>query len=367
MPEPVKPDKIKSLQSIRTFAFIGVFMYHAYATYMEKNGINKMFAPLGAWGVSVFLVLSGFTMTYSYWNRVPDKTFKSCIKFSINKIRFLYPLHLLMLFIGSAYWYFHGISLQMLVKELILTVPLMQTWSSNEYQAINSVAWYLSVCFFLYFCFPVILRFVKKSAKCISPILFMIGVYLLQLFVAYLAFIVKKHISFDLMWIVYCHPLFRLGDFLIGCFLAAMFRKRKKYTKTDIRNASLMEMFAVIINIIACYINVNCGWQTAWFSFTCLFIPSSAVLIYVFAVDAGIISKVITNKCSMWLASITPYGFLIHRIILWISYDVRIYPFLSEKCNKIFNIAMAFVVTVSSSYIQGTYNQQKKLLTESRL
>lgn len=54
---------IDTLQVLRCFAFLGVFLCH--------TGLHKM-GSLGVGGVSIFLVLSGFVMTYSYYggNRV---------------------------------------------------------------------------------------------------------------------------------------------------------------------------------------------------------------------------------------------------------------------------------------------------------
>lgn len=82
---------IYSIQALRGMAFGGVFASH--------SGI-KCFGGAGAWGVSVFLVLSGFIMTYSYYGsgRVELVSFRNNILFARDKIKRLYLLHFLSTF-----------------------------------------------------------------------------------------------------------------------------------------------------------------------------------------------------------------------------------------------------------------------------
>ena len=56
-----KPIRIQSLEAVRAIAFLAIFIYHAVKSFPGKGIIYKVLsiAP-GAWGVSVFFVLSGF-------------------------------------------------------------------------------------------------------------------------------------------------------------------------------------------------------------------------------------------------------------------------------------------------------------------
>lgn len=65
--------KITSIQALRACAFIGIFASH-----------TGMLA-LGAWGVSIFLVLSGFIMFYAYIGRDLETGVEKNIMFSIKK------------------------------------------------------------------------------------------------------------------------------------------------------------------------------------------------------------------------------------------------------------------------------------------
>ena len=82
--------KIVSLEALRGLAFLAVFLSHT-------GLFNNYFTCLGAWGVSIFLMLSGFVLIYSYYNknRIKKVSIISNFKFCINKISYLYVLHII--------------------------------------------------------------------------------------------------------------------------------------------------------------------------------------------------------------------------------------------------------------------------------
>ena len=77
---------ISSLQGLRAVAFLSVILSHCGAPW------------LGPWAISVFVALSGFLMTCNYYDRPRTAPgLRSAIAFSLQKIRKLYPLHLIMM------------------------------------------------------------------------------------------------------------------------------------------------------------------------------------------------------------------------------------------------------------------------------
>lgn len=79
--------RLDQIQALRGIAFLGVFLSH--------TGL-KWFGAVGHWGVSVFLVLSGFLMFISYSgnDRIKRISLRDNIVFSWRKIKKLYPLHI---------------------------------------------------------------------------------------------------------------------------------------------------------------------------------------------------------------------------------------------------------------------------------
>ena len=80
--------RLESIQALRAIAFILVFLSHTELTLT------------GPAGVSLFLMISGFCMTYTYLDkpdRVPEANLCSSLAFAKRKILKLYPLHLVTL------------------------------------------------------------------------------------------------------------------------------------------------------------------------------------------------------------------------------------------------------------------------------
>lgn len=212
--------KIQTLQSLRGLAFMGIFLSHLG------------FAKLGAWSVSVFFILSGFVMYYSYENKTLHSSIKDDVLFAINKIKRLYPLHLLMLiaalvFMAASFFLYSDRSFNVILSDTLqisLNAMLLQSFVPREeyYFSLNSVSWYLSVSLFLYFSFPFIMSKVK-ACKSPKAALIKIGILYVLLFVlSGMSQVIGFSKEFQ-TWLTYINPLFRVFDFVIGIYLGFIY------------------------------------------------------------------------------------------------------------------------------------------------
>ena len=142
---------ISSLQGLRAVAFLSVVLSHCGAPW------------LGPWAITVFVALSGFLMTCNYYDRPRTAPgLRSAIAFSLQKIRKLYPLHLIMMAAALLFvlkWLLaqpSACGVLSCAAQLVVSIFLLQTWipSSRFWFCLNGVAWYLSVQAFLYAIFP---------------------------------------------------------------------------------------------------------------------------------------------------------------------------------------------------------------------
>ena len=344
-------NRIDSIQTLRSIAFLVIFLYHS---------TKKV--P-GAWGVSVFFVLSGFVMVYSYWNRPPEKTIKKAAQFSWNKIKRLYPLHLIMLMVAFFRLLIQKKSVFSLVKQLTLSVFLVQTWTPFHYQAINSVAWYLSVCVVLYFLFPFLFSHIRKDKALKWVVLEMFLAFILQLGIGFVA----SRFSFvNIKWLTYCFPLFRVGDFFVGGNLAYLYQTNKhKNTETaGFGNASILEIVVLICNVAVCVFYLNAPKSINWAIYTSLFLPFTALLVYCFALNKGGVSKTLTNQFVLWIAGLSPYAFLIHReVIYWVE-DAYSLVFQKGDMNKLLLTLVAFIITI---IMASLYMKLKEILSQRKI
>ena len=186
MHRPRNLERLDSLEGLRSVAFFLILMSHC----------GSKWAGLGGPGVSIFFILSGFLMSYSYlWrNRLPEKeSVGDYIKFGIRKISRLYPLHIIVLITGiyisrktvfgpSAYKLLTG------TAKFVLDAALVQAWfpKSSIYFALHGPAWYLSASLFLYTCFPYIASRLEKDTTGAITRLLPIVIWITQLIIAWL-------------------------------------------------------------------------------------------------------------------------------------------------------------------------------------
>lgn len=176
----------------------------------------------------------------------------------------------------------------------------------------------------------------------------MASIYLMQLVIGRSLSIIP---NIDIRWVVYCHPLYRIGDFIIGGILASIYINRRMDTQSSSLQGTLLEIAAFVFNIATCASFYNVGKNHMWFAYTCLFTLSSILLVYIMAENAGAVSKVLQNKLIFWLASISAYGFLIHRVVIS-YYCTFMETFLPGLASNYFSmIIFPFLLTIAASYL----------------
>ncbi len=340
----IKKGKINSLQAIRALAFIEILIAHCEGP------------ASGACGVSIFLILSGFLMIYSYLDRELECSLKNCVIFSVKKIKKLYPLHIItmllpmLLVLRGIILDFSGKAVFNFIAQIFLNITLLQSWVpvTDFYFSFNGVAWYLSTCLFIYAVFPFILRKFKKT-KMKNVAFIGVVTFACQIIVGIILKLLNLYSTSH--FITYIFPIFRLGDFLIGCCLGYIFLNVN--FKLNKIQATVIEIISLVLIVFSdiIYLKNKGVLGSYYFKFTVLFIPVSVLLVWIFAINKGVISKLLTCKPIVYIGNISPYAFLIHNIIISIV-RVGMYKFILSESNVWFKpvlIVVSFVLTVLSS------------------
>ena len=304
---------ISSLQGLRAVAFLSVVLSHCGAPW------------LGPWAITVFVALSGFLMTCNYYDRPRTAPgLRSAIAFSRQKIRKLYPLHLIMM-AAALLFVLKGLLAQPSVRgvlscaaQLVVSIFLLQTWisSSRFWFCLNGVAWYLSVQAFLYAIFPLLLAVLKKAdtrrLRCIAAVIFCVQcLFSLAVWKAGLS-------GKAAFYLTYLCPLFRAGDFTISCCMGCLYHSHRQESTLPRSAFSLLELVAVLLAGGCLFIaakQVGVLGAVA-FRYNVLFTPSAVLLVWLLAVGKGFISQLLSAKPFLWLAGLSPYGFLIHQVLI---------------------------------------------------
>ena len=301
-------NKIETIQILRAIAFLEIFLGHCGITFFT-----------GAFGVSIFIVLSGFCMAVNYLPKI-DKmqiSLKSNVKYGGSKVQKLYGLHLCML--ACAYFLARMPKSAGAIKRLVLDALLLQSWSphADDYFSYNGVAWYLSVYLFISILSPYIMKLLSEKMKKKSQSL--LGMILaFAVMVALGMFVTRKQIPIGndfAFWFTYISPVYRILEFFIGAALGAFYLTWDKESIDGV-SASVLELSAIaaFVGVISIFHKIEGVYQGL--CYTALFTPVSVLLVLVFACSRGIFMKVFNNRFLLWIGNLSSYMFLIHQVVI---------------------------------------------------
>ena len=145
---------LPALTGVRFLAAFYVLVFHFGAAFAERHGAPRLlcnFLNHGYLGVSIFFVLSGFILTYTYAARLTD-AFERRLFWEARFAR-IYPVYLLALLIALP-WYVGG---EATWGYTLAVLTGIQAWFPSNWHiamAWNTPAWTLSVEVFFYLLFP---------------------------------------------------------------------------------------------------------------------------------------------------------------------------------------------------------------------
>lgn len=348
--------RLDRLEVLRAFACLGVFTFHAYITL------------LGACSVSIFIILSGFLLTYNGLDRADSlpRGFKGCALYSFNKMKKLYPLYFLTLLVLALRIFLLAPEnpdmeqVAIFQKQFVLCVLLVQSWvpDTNYCFSFNTVGWYLSTSIVLYFCFPAILRRVKRIRSTGRAIAGMAAIYVgMSVFAALATALYVSRASAEWpepgnfqQWLSYVFPIFRLGDFTIGCILGWIFCEHAGKKEVSTAAATALELAGIAL-LAVCQFFFSKGMVPDFFMYTMHFIPCTCILVYSFALGRGRISRILNVRPVRVIAGYSVEIFLIHfAVIKYASPFSTLLPLRYELQQLVF-ICFTFGLTLAAVII----------------
>lgn len=211
--------ELKALTGLRFLAAFLVFIFHV-------NMRTKMiFLPWpvynivshGAFGVTIFFVLSGFLLTYSHLKDFLNGHTPGIIytaRFMYKRIARIYPAYLAGLFLFAAGLAITGTDAwptnPILIADLTMTQAIFPKLSMVWY---GCGAWSVSIEIFFYLFFPFLLPLLLRIPNRTTLFTLLAVVILIGTFGGLAYRFWPDYISYYLM---YAHPLFRCSEFIAG-------------------------------------------------------------------------------------------------------------------------------------------------------
>lgn len=209
-PAKERRSALPTLTAIRALAALVVFAYHLHP-WVEFPALRPL--QYGYAGVTLFFVLSGFILTWTYDPR------QTRTQFMLRRLARIYPTYLVVLLAVVMWSLVSGKGRD--PYALLTNLTLTHAWFTDPaiYAGINGVTWSLSCEIFFYALFPVLWRWMGRAsfrtmawAGCVAFVLYTAGVIS----------VVTQPVSRDVLQVLYANPLVRLPEFVIGIVAARL-------------------------------------------------------------------------------------------------------------------------------------------------
>lgn len=176
---------LNNLTGLRFYAAFWVFLYHFFPVYTSLPPIDLF--EVGYFGVDVFFVLSGFILTYVYYDKffLNKVSWKDYYHFVVKRFAKIYPLHFLitLIFIPVVYiakYLFHQETLKVYPEALLQNFLMIHSWNTTEQLSWNFPSWSISAEWFAYLFLFVPLALLYRKGRFLFVVL---GLMVISLFV----------------------------------------------------------------------------------------------------------------------------------------------------------------------------------------
>ena len=336
--------QIESLQILRAIAFLEIFLGHCGITFFT-----------GAFGVSIFIVLSGFCMGLNYLPKEEKLSLSpvSNVKNALGKVKKLYGLHLIML--GAAYLLAKMPTSAEAMKRLVMDVLLLQSLSpySADFFSYNGVAWYLSTYLFLCFFSLYVIKLVSRCRSRKSVITVATVIYALMAVVGVV--LTKKSVPIGdgfAFWFTYIFPGYRILEFALGGLLGWLYLNAEKKECSKVVFSTVIECVAVIAFIVVIKVFHKMEGIYDGICYTALFTPVSLFLVAVFAMSRGWLMKIFNNPVFLWLGNLSTYTFLIHQVVIrWLRQVMDVH-YSGEHYVLVLTILSFTITGIAAMFVQ---------------
>ena len=291
-----RPQEIKALAGARALPPLLLVMFHFCEGHHYLNvPILDVFFCKGYLWVEFFFGLSGFILTYVYWDRGSFWSGQNYSGFLKARFARLYPTHLFMLlFIVWCVVLLRFLAAQGGYRSIydqpyhpmlgwwpfIANVLMIQAWNTTKTLTWNGVAWFVSVEWALCLMFPLYIWLARGGAWR-GLLLMMAGA------AGLIALDMTNTHGLD---ITFHNGVLRgMSDFAIGVGMSNIFRhvRARGGEQTPLWIHSALQCAAMVLLVYAIY---HSGWSHQWRDI--YLVPPMMLLIFVLAFDRGIIARI---------------------------------------------------------------------------
>lgn len=283
--------------------------------------------------VEFFFVLSGFVLTHAYSKREFD--WNKMRSFAVSRTFRLFPLHVFMLIVFILLELikliaqskgvdfnkpaFTGVNAPI---QILPNLLLLQAWlPSAATLSFNYPSWSISIEYYLYVIFALLMFSLRKASKTIVLAFFAIST------IAFLALV------FPITTSVKVEALNGLSCFFGGAVTYFIY-KRFQPTKLNPLLFSLLE----IVMLLLCYFSVTMQYDFKNVATSMIF----CMTIYVFSFEAGIVSSLLAKAFFEFFGKISFSIYMTHAAVIFIAISIAM------AYEKFFGKELTYSITTKS-------------------
>ena len=242
----------KNFDCLTGLKFLPCFLLFLYFNHDIFN-FSPYFVSIyekGLYSVSGLFVLSGFLITYHYYQSFTELNVSKLWEFWLARLSKIVPLYFTLIF---TMWYVYKANFHL--KNYLLGVS---GWQVNQISTVNSSSWFISVILFLYIIFPFFVfinfqiskRVKLKGEKIIFLMLILIFYFCNIAIIPHFFANIFLNYSGKQNWL-YFFPVCRIDEFLMGFFIAKIYLTSSAIVVPKFfRYSSLAILFLVVLLLL---------------------------------------------------------------------------------------------------------------------
>lgn len=341
---------IKSLQGLRVISMLIIFMWHCgYSNF--KAGIP----------VTFFFILSGFLSYITYKDKKEESIVIASIDYCKIKLKRIYPIHLITFLISVPLRI--KIILNNFGKEIIVMITHLLLIQSiipitHFYFNYNESAWYVSTLMFCYLFTQILVEMINKIQNMNKNLFKSIFLLLVTLVIQTVLYKVFNNTKLS-QWFLYISPFYRILDYFMGMLVGFIWINTRKDINFNKNIMTIFEIFilsVISINYIPS-INIYCEVNIALL----------LVGVFVFSLEGGLLSKILSNRIFIYFADFSFEFFLVHMPIIIICGKVSEILGVRTLIGRGATVSISFIITVVLAKILNNYVTKKKYKTSREI
>lgn len=363
---------LRALTGLRFVAAFQVLAYHGLGAGPQSAWWMRSLVGSGYVGVSLFFVLSGFVLTYTYHDSLRDGT-ATRGAFLAARVARIYPVYLLSLVVAlpPLFWLVASRGVRMDYGWLAgigsLYAGLLQAWDPRRACVLNCPAWSLSDEAFFYLAFLLVLPVVARWGVR-RLIVAAVAAYALALLAPALYLVLRPDGAVPAApetpvslgrWlaVVKYNPLIRLPEFVMGVLAGRLFLLEGGGSRpwhARLETGAVLTLVGVLLaSPMIPYPLMHNG----------LLAPAFAALVYALARGAGPVSRVLSTRVLVRLGAASFALYILHvPLLAWMGRAFRTFEVAPPPQPGHFAVFAAGSIVVSLVVFETVEEPGRRLL-----